>query len=41
MCRFGGDRDTASDTCLAVMYIVVCTGLVKVTQTLHLIPVLL
>ena len=39
--RFGeGDTDTASDTCLAVMC-GVCTGLMKVTQTLHLIPVLL
>ena len=40
MCRFGGDRDAASDTCLAVMC-VVCAGLVKVTQILSLIPVLL
>ena len=40
MCRFGGDRDTASDTCLAVRC-VVCTGLMKVTHILCLIPVLL
>ena len=32
-----GDADTMSDTCLAVMC-VVRAGLMKVTQTLHLIP---
>ena len=39
MCRFSGDdTDASSDTCLAIMCIVVCAGLVKVTQTLRLIP---
>ena len=38
MYRFDeGDTHTMSDTCLAVMC-VVCTGLMNVTQTLHLIP---
>ena len=39
---FGGDdTDTTSDTCLAVTYIVVCTGLMNVSQILCVIPILL